>query len=254
MIQVPDNTIAAIPYNDSFKDDLLKVIEPLKSQPRRDWFIAHFYYCLPLTIGNQHGFAVKSLYSFTAVWDGRPEPDGTTVSIDPEFREAYEHNVCVQSIKSHFGCGVITVQTPFTFRTPPGVNLMTINPPNYYIDGLQHMTGVVEADNLRRDFTFNLKITRPRFEVRVKQGEYIGCMIPYPRHFIDPFKMELAHDLFSAEQINEEQQCIADFATERATVDIHKKHTNGRRYFHGHDVYGNTFADHQKSLDSKFRR
>ena len=61
---VPENTIVVVPH---FKNDTsyLDVIQPLKGEAKRDWFDQAFYYCLPLTIGNQYGFAIKSLRSFT---------------------------------------------------------------------------------------------------------------------------------------------------------------------------------------------
>ena len=87
--------------------------------------------------------------------------------------------------------GVVTIQNRFTFRTPPDVNLMTINPPNYWIDGIQHMTGVIETDNLRRDFTFNLK---ELWEELLKQNQI--------QKIIDCFNIITTHNL------DELQKCI----------------------------------------------
>jgi hypothetical protein len=144
--------------------------------------------------------------------------------------------------------GTITIQNRFTFRTPPGVNLMTINPPNQFIDGIHHMTGVIETDNLRRDFTFNLKITRPDFEITINKGDYIGCILPIPRHFVDEFELVNGYDIFTNDEIKEEQKAMYDFAVERSTKDVHKPSRNGRRYFKGEDVYGCPFLDHQNKL------
>lgn len=250
MIAVNPNTIAAISY-DSFwqsQENVDKIWESLKGKNIRDWFIPHAYFCLPLTIGNQYGFVLKSLYDFEAEWNGGNAVEDVVINVlTPE--EEYKKNHNLQNVSSHFGMGLITVQTCFSLRTPPGVNLITTNPPNYYIDGLYHMTGVVETDNLRRDFTFNLRITRPNFKVRVNQGDYIGCVIPYPRHFIDHYRIVDGKTLFTEEQLKEEIQCMADFATERRELDKDKPRRNGRRYWNGEDVYGNKFPDHQTYLD-----
>ena len=247
MITVPENTIACIPFSRQFRDKIHDVFEPLQRRVKRDWFIKHAYFCLPLTIGNQYGFVLKSLYDFYVVWNGKVEPNAVTIRIRDE--QYYGQHAALQSIKSHFGMGTITIQSGFALRTPPGINLMTGNPPNYFIDGLAHMTGVIETDNLRRDFTFNLKITRPHHKIYVKKGDWIGYFIPYPRHFIDEFECKDAYDLFTEEQIREEKQCMKDFGNERSTEDVHKPNGNGRRYWKGEDVYGNKFADHQRSLD-----
>jgi len=241
MITIPERHLVTICEDRRYEESVNLILDPLKGHKQRDWFKSHAYFCLPLVIGNQYGFAIRSLKEFSAIWNGNNSPNDTSVEIlnhgdHPEY----------QSITSHFGMGVITVQNRFTLRTPPGVNLITINPPNYWIDGVHHMTGVVEADNLRRDFTFNLKLTRANFEVHVKKGELIGCVLPTPRHFVDSFHLKKGEALFAESAIEEERKAMRDFGQERATEDKLKPRSNGRRYFKGEDVYGNSFDDHQK--------
>jgi hypothetical protein len=243
MIKVPENKIVTITENDVFRNSIELIVEPMKGKIKRDWFNKHAYFCLPLTIGNQYGFGIKSLKTFTAVWDGGGAPSNTKIEILDEGV-----NTSYQNINSHFGMGVITIQNRFTFRTPPGVNLMTINPPNYWIDGIQHMTGVVETDNLRRDFTFNLKITRKNEKITINKGDLIGCILPIPRYFADSFELVSGYDIFNSEEIKEEQQTMVDFGIERSTKDIKNPHGNGRRYFKGEDVYGCPFLDHQRKI------
>ena len=248
MITIPDKTIVAIPFNSSYNGKLFQLYSTLKGEKKRDWFSKHAYFCLPLVIGNQHGFVMKSLYDVSLFWNGGENPKDLTVTIHD--KEQYLKDSKIQTFESHFGLGTVTVQSPFTLRTPPNVNLMTINPPNFFIDGLHHMTGVVECDNLRRDFTFNLKVTRPNFEIKIKKGDFVGCVLPYPRNFIDNYNMVEGFRIFTGDDIGEEQQCIKDFGIERSTTDTQKPNNNGRRYFNGEDVYGNKFKyTHQKNLN-----
>ena len=111
------------------------------------------------------------------------------------------------------------------------------------------MTGVIESDNLRRDFTFNLRLTRPGHTVKINKGDVIGCVMPYPRHFIDQFKLVNASEILSDDILDQERACGAAFGKERSEEDKNKKYGNGRRYFNGEDAYGNKFDDHQVSLD-----
>ena len=237
------NKIVAIPHSESIQFPCEAEYMSLKGQKRRSWFSDHAYMCLPLVIGNQYGIVVKSQHSFDAFWDGGQGKDATRINMREETAGAG------QSISSHFGLGIITVQNSFILRTPENVNLMTINPPNSFIDGLGHMTGVIECDNLRRDFTFNLKITRSNYWVTVNKGDWIGCIIPTPRYFIDSFDLINAKDYLSKEEIESEQQCSSDFGKERVGSDTTKPHQAGRRYFDGEDVYGNKFPDHQKRMN-----
>jgi hypothetical protein len=243
MIQVPENKIVTIPENDIFNNSMELIVESFRGNKKRDWFVKHAYFCLPLVIGNQYGFGIKSLKTFSVEWNGGEFKNDTKVEI-------LEHgdNPSYQTINSHFGMGTVTIQNRFTFRTPPGVNLMTINPPNYWIDGIQHMTGVIETDNLRRDFTFNLKVTRKNEKIIINKGDFIGCVLPIPRYFVDNFELVKGNDIFNNKEIEEEQQAMIDFGIERSTLDGKKPNGNGRRYFNGEDVYGCPFSDHQKKL------
>lgn len=250
MLTVPADTIAVVPYDDYYKGQHDRVFFNLRGHNKRDWFVRHAYFCLPLVMGNQHGFAMKSLFHATMVWNGGPTMDDTVVTI--HNTEEQKKFGCLQSISSHFGLGIVTVQTAFSLRTPPNVSLVTIQPPNFFIDGLQNMTGVVEADNLRRDFTFNLKLTRPNYPVEIKPGDLLSAFLPYPRTFIDNFDLADAYKVFTPELIHEEQQAGRDMGLERETRDKANRDGVGRRYFEGEDVYGTPFQHvHQKLFRRK---
>jgi hypothetical protein len=114
---------------------------------------------------------------------------------------------------------------------------------------------VVETDNLRRDFTFNLKITRPNFPIEIAVGDVIAGFIPYPRGFVEKFELVDGAKLFTPGQIAEEQQVARDFGRERSDVDVLRPDGVGRRYHRGEDVYGNPFENsHQTHLTGRSGR
>ena len=246
-MKVPDHRILALPYDDHYAGLQNTVFLPLRGQHKRDWFSKHAYLCLPLVIGNQYGFALKSLFHATFLWNGGPEPADTTITVhNTEEADAFGS---LQLLASQFGLGIVTVPTAFALRTPPEVNLMTLQPPNVFIDGLQNLTGVVEADTLRRDFTFNLKITRPDHPIEIKVGDLLAAVIPIPRGFVEKFEMIDAYEAVSPDTVALEQQTARDFGREREEVDAKNKRGVGRRYFKGEDVYGQRFEhSHQQVL------
>ncbi len=247
MIKVPENTIAAIPYDDFYRGKHEQVYLNLRGRNKREWFSRHAYFCLPLVIGNQYGLAMRSLWRATFLWNGGPDPGDTTVTLHNTEDEARHGSL--QSMVSNFGLGIVTVQAAFALRTPPGINLMTLQPPNFFIDGLQNMAGVVETDNLRRDFTFNLKITRANFPVEIQVGDVIAGVMPVPRQFVENFELVDGCTLFTPEEIAAEQQAARDFGRERTERDPLRPDGVGRRYHKGEDVYGNKFAySHQTRL------
>jgi hypothetical protein len=235
--EVPSNTIYVIPHSGEGDGFSQEIIQSLKGEAKRNWFNSHFYYCLPLIIGNQYGFIIKSARNFDAVWDGSEK--NATITFNDDIGEEK------QVIKSGFGNGIITIQNRFMLKTPIGINLMTIQPPNMYIAGCVAMTGVIESDNIRRDFTFNLKITIPNYKISVRAGDALGAFIPIPRYFIDNFNIKIFEDKELISNEISEQLILSE---ERQTVDKMMPHQSGRRYFKGIHVDGSKYPDHQKFL------
>jgi hypothetical protein len=129
-INVPDKTIAV--FINSENRDLgltnTRVKNLLKKSPKkRSWFTPHFYRCLPLVIGNQHGFVISAEFDFAIEWNGGPEKEDVSIFLHEKPEDLANF---FPRIDSHFGAGVITINPPFALRTPPGVNLMTISPPS----------------------------------------------------------------------------------------------------------------------------
>jgi hypothetical protein len=243
--EVPDNKILIIPFpGETYEETKYQeVLQPLKGEIRRDWFNSHFYYCLPLNIGNQYGFIVRSYYDFDATWNGQMGvPNDITIDV-----HGYD-NGRVQVLESGFGSGILTIQNHFHLKTPPGINLMTIQPPNMFVPGTVSMTGVIETDQLRRDFTFNLKLTDPGRKISFKKGDPLGAFIPIPRYFVDGFDLGLASEHFDADIIKNEAHDGDELGRQRNNEDLSRPHQAGRKYFDGEHAFGEKYFDHQKRL------
>lgn len=243
--EVPRNKIVVIPFTgrDEQYERYPEIIESLKGNIKRDWFNNHAYYCLPLNIGNQYGFILKAAYDFDATWDGS---SGNPKDI--EVKTYSDDNLNMQNIHPGFAEGVLTIQNNFQLKTPIGINLMTIQPPNMFIPGMVAMTAVIEADQMRRDFSFNLKLTDPGRVVKVKKGDALAAFIPIQRYFVDKFELLAANKYFSEELINNERNDSHEFGRQRLNEDREKSHLAGRRYFNGIHAFGEKFKDHQKRL------
>jgi hypothetical protein len=240
---VPEKTIAIFQEHSSFEskeivNDILK-----KSTKKRDWFLPHFYRCLPLTIGNQYGFTISAQYDIRVIWDGGNLKNSISFIFDEDY-EGLRHKY--PQILSHFGSGILTINPPFALRTPPGVNLMSINPPNVILENITVMTGVIETDNLRRNFTFNLKIQQPHTHVIIPKGTPLVAFIPIPRYYSDKFELKFADEIFNEYIITEEIQAGIDADLQRNEIEIpFNKNQVGRDYFLGRDIYKTDFKDHQ---------
>jgi hypothetical protein len=243
---VPDKTIVV--FRDTVEDGSYvvspQVVNHILKKPerKREWFTPHMYKCLPLSIGNQYGFVITALFDFSVEWNGGDSAHDTRISYNKPIEEI---NSLSPLILTHFGHGIVTINPPFSLRTPPGVNLMTINPPNVIIPNITVMTGVVESDNLRRNFTFNLKIQMPNIKVNFPAGVPLSGFIPIPRHYADEFTIVDALDVFDKDLVDEENKSTRDATEKRSYTEPKLPGGVGRDYFIGQDVYGNKFPDHQ---------
>lgn len=244
---VPDKTIVIFTSPLVYDKDLIpeRILNMVKKpDKKRDWFNPHFYRCLPLTIGNQYGFTISSEFDIGFEWDGGDSLESVKFYIDENI--ANTHNTKYPNMSSHFGSGIVTINPSFFFRTPPGVNLITMNPPNYVIPNVTVMTGVVETDNIRRGFTFNLKIQMPNIRTTIPAGYPLAAFMPIPRYYCDQFNLDFAENVFSKELVDEEIKAEKDAGEYREKVEPTLKHGVGKHYMQGKDIYDNIFKDHQK--------
>jgi hypothetical protein len=244
---VPDGTIAVFPLIPdegfrSFDMSFSEFLRPLNASHKRDWFTSHFYRCLPLSIGNMQGFVFSVPYGFDVVWNGGDDVDDLSIHFDRDISRYAGINWVVLS--SEFGSGILTMHAPVTLKTPPGINLMTIAPPNFPLPGMSPMTGVVESDNIRFTFTINIKIDTPNTLIRVEKDTPIAGILPIPRYFCDSFSLVSAYDIFDEAVIEEERAVIREHNDARAEAN----NTTGapdKMYYRGMDIRGNKFNDHQ---------
>jgi len=247
-LTVPDKTIAFFPItpNNGYKSfdlkDINLFLNPLNKNHKRDWFTPHFYKCLPLAIGNMQGFVFSLPYTFSAIWNGGNSPEDL-------FIKNYEDVIPYQDknfihATSEFGSGILTIHYPLTLKTPPGINLMTIAPPNFPLIGLSPMTGVVESDNIRFTFTLNIKVDLINTEIIIEPNTPLVGIIPIPRYFCDSFELKNAYDIFNKDIVNEEMQVTKEHAEKRITQNTNKLNAD-KIYYSGKDVRGNKFKDHQ---------
>lgn len=251
--EVPKNKILAVKINRYVQEqyDISEIIEPLYNYPKREWFTDNFYRCLPLTIANQYGFVVKAAFDFTLRWDGKN--DSEVYIKYGENSKHFKNNVSrvqIQQLLGNFQHGIMSIVNFWTFRTPPGINLMTIQPPNMINNpDLFVMSGVVETDNLRSMFTFNLKVLTPNKDIVIKKGDPLTAFIPIPRYFVENFEIDIAEKYFDQETMDSEYEQMELFWWERQVLDpVTKKYGSGRRYYQGIHHDGSKFADHQKKI------
>lgn len=251
---VPEKTIAFFPvipdkdFNAFDANDIGLFLKPLNIDHKRDWFTSHFYKCLPLSIGNMQGFVFSLPYTVSIFWNGGPETKDIEIFYYEDFIKYKKSNFI--HVTSEFGSGILTIHFPLTLKTPPGINLMTISPPNFPLPGLSPMTGVIESDNIRFSFTLNIKMDLPNTKIIIKPNTPLVGIIPIPRYFCDSFQLKNAYEIFDTDIVEEELKVIREHADKRDFVNKNQLGAD-RIYYLGGDIKGNKFKDHQLPQKNK---
>jgi len=251
---VPEKTIIFFPIipDEGVKSFDLKDVElflkPLNTSYKREWFDPHFYKCLPLSIGNMQGFVFSLPYTISVVWNGGNKTEDIEIVFHDDFKPYEGYNFINPT--SEFGNGILTIHFPLTLKTPPGINLMTIAPPNFPLPGLSPMTGVIESDNIRFSFTLNIKIDLPNTEIIIVPNYPLVGLLPIPRYFCDSFKLENAYNIFEEKIIKDEINIVRK-NTDSRKKQIKKSSVSDGLYFSGKDIDGNKFKDHQLPKKNK---
>jgi Family of unknown function (DUF6065) len=217
--------------------------------PSRDWMDASPYKfahrCLPLTIANCHGWEILNPCNFRARWMGGLSSDSVEVDV-------YDHHNSPSRAVSLFGQGTITFHIQGLFRTPPGWNLWVGGSPNYFKDGIQALTGIVETDWAPFTFTMNWKLTRPDYWVEWKRGEPMCFIFPIARHALQQV-LPTIEPMAKDEELNTQHtlwdQSRRDF---HKHVALNPPQTIGeqwqKHYMRGEDMRGNIQPDHLTKL------
>ena len=241
--EIPPGVLAIMTTDDTNDGFYTEILQPLAGVSTRSWFTVPFYHCLPLVIGNQTGFVFKSARDFDARWDGGDSP-ATIMRIDNDKPRK-------QEVSTQFNHGIISIQNQFWIKTAPGISVMTIQPPNAFIHGLVAMTGVVETDNIRRDFTLNLRLTAPGMVVSVRKGDFLCGLLPIRRHETEGYGIRLASDVVGADALAGDRAESARLYVERTVRDYlpdYGRPGPGRRYARGEHTTGEMYLDHQRTI------
>ena len=154
------------------------------ASPKRDWMEihTHMYRCLPITIANQNGWVIECPCDISAIWFGGLDPKTSM-----HFWVDKEYNIPKPWVKCHFLGGIITFEFDFIIKTTEKTNLLVRGAPNFFIDGLHPLEGLVETDWLSFSFTMNWKVTQPNKLVTFKKGDPICFIQPVPHNYSETF-------------------------------------------------------------------
>jgi hypothetical protein len=230
-IVMPAEAGTVVAYHIAFQPMLPLVPAPA----RREWMEhtqEHFAMrCLPMLLANQSGWWLLNQHPLRVTWDGSNDPDGLGLEWLGDERG---------TAISNFGFGILTWNTPYLFRTPPGTNLHVRGPANRPKDGMFALEGIVETDWTMATFTINWKITRANKPLLFERGEPLCQLVPVRRRELESYTPRL-HSLDDAPGLKAGYEAWRDSRWAFQHRDIDGGGTDSswqKHYFRGQEVDG----------------
>lgn len=244
-------------------------VKIVPARKQRDWMDAipmgFPYHCLPMTLANQSGWFVLAPHGCIAEWNGGSKPTDIKVVVpDPPApppnaapSKSWSNAQPGVQVQSAVGHGIITWTIPYVFRTPSGWNLLCRGPSNWVKDGVAPLEGIIETDWTNSSFSMNWKFTRPG-RVEWVKDEPVAMLLPQQRNDLERFtcrKAGLNENPTLADGYRKWIEKRVGFleAQRQGDAEAMKKRYE-KHYFHGTDIQGQEFQEHQKARDlSEFR-
>lgn len=241
-----NNTKASEPYITRVLLEENSLFTILPSTMRRGWIekmaLKHAYRCTPMSIASEYGWVVLNPEKFTLMWDGGTYTE--SIKVEPEL----------PYVDSHFGSGVISFRFDFLFRTSPEVNIWYRGLPNFFIDGISPLEGIVETDWNPAGAVMNWRMTRVGHEVEFAKDAPLCFITPVKRGFIENFSLNSVQ-LKETGKFNESHQIFCQSRREFLKMRNEDKisPTAWQRFYHNGKFPDGTEApeDHQTNIKLK---
>jgi len=138
----------------------------------RDWmdltFDRHAYQCFPVSMANRAGLGISFKEDVSFVWDG------INTSSDHHIRIIKGENFA----HSKRGNRTVSFDTGLYFSPESNLSLMTMTPPNIFLDGIQCISTIVSTSALVGTFPIALMVTKPNVEIIIPAGTIIASILP----------------------------------------------------------------------------
>jgi hypothetical protein len=138
----------------------------------RDWmeltFDRHAYQCFPVSMANRAGLGISFKEDVSFIWDG------INSSSDHHIRITRGENFA----HSKRGNRTVSFETGLYFSPENNISLMTMPPPNIFLDGIQCISTIISTSALVGNLPIALMVTKPNVEIIIPAGTIIASVLP----------------------------------------------------------------------------
>lgn len=211
---------------------------PVKIQQtpiQREWMDntvdKHAYKCFPVSSVNTFGWSISFTEDIEFIWDGISDttPDHVNVLKQPQ-------GVC----STNRGNATISFYTGLFFETDQETSILSIVPPNYFIDGAMPFTSIMSTSFYDDALPVAWKITRPNEKIVISAGTPIITIIPISVGRLSETELNIYDKEFTQEKADETKKRNEEW--ERIT----KAGGFTNFYRDAVDYKGNSIGKHEK--------
>ena len=138
----------------------------------REWmdktFESHAYKCYPISLANQLGWTISYPKDIEFIWDGISDASAEHVKVLSGEEYVYTERANA----------TISFKTGIRFKTEKNISLIHMPVPNYFLDGVQAFTTIINSSFYQFDFPCAMMITKPNKKIIIKANTPIISILP----------------------------------------------------------------------------
>lgn len=171
-----------------YKDTNSKcIIDQLPAQ--RDWmdrtFEKHAYHCFPMTLANRLGWGISFSEDVSFIWDGNDDSSDSHVKIlSGEATGASPRR----------GNATISFETGLHISPNENISILTMPPPNIFIDGVQCITTLISSSALLGPLPIALMINKKNEVITIPAKTPIASIIPISLKYINSMELIISEN------------------------------------------------------------
>jgi len=165
---------------------------------QRDWMDAtdnkHAYKCFPVSQANTIGWSISFLHDIEFIWDGISDTSDSHVTILKD-----EGNIAYTTRAN----ATVSFQSGLYFKTEQDMSILSISPPNYFIDGASAFTSIISTSFFPDSYPIAWRITKPNTPILIPAGTPVATLIPISVGRLCDVELNIQNKVFIQEPENE---------------------------------------------------
>lgn len=176
----------------------------------------HAYKCFPVSMANSIGWSISFLDDIEFIWDGITDSTPDHVKI---IRSG------PQVANADRGQATISFNSELRFKTDENTSILSIVPPNYWIDGAIPYTSIISTSFYKHPYPIAWKITKPNENIIIPAGTPVATLIPIS--LTDFSKVELniydkPHDPYEGQENEEKLKAVKRISQEGGFTNFYR--------------------------------